>query len=90
MKNGSAAQLTTAQGVCEVAYGWGKMEKHFEAATKGEAIEMANLWWSSSTGLKRTLTLVFGAESYPATWKVVVHYEPLVSAIAADKFASRD
>jgi hypothetical protein len=66
------------------------MEKHFDAATRAEAIELANEWWANQKGLTETLRLIFpvGDRSSP-TWKVVLHYEEAPRGRAGDPQALR-
>ena len=52
------------------------MEKHFEAATRAEAVKLANEWWAAQEGLVETLRFIFptGDRASPQ-WKVVLHFE---------------
>jgi len=61
------------------------MEKEFEAATREEAVDLANKWWNAQKGLALLTRYVFAAGDRPAfnemrRWKVLIHYEKAKSS----------
>lgn len=56
------------------------MKKQFDAATRAEAIRLADEWWNNQEGLTLILRNVLAVGSGPALheisrWKVIIHYE---------------